>query len=105
VPGRGFADDRGVDAWTGMSAAGVPWIVTDTVALEICGLGVNETDGDGVVAGVVALLQAGMASPSEIAAKRIMTRLGMAGSVRRGRPPLRLARGKGYAATAAWLRK
>jgi hypothetical protein len=53
----------------------------------------------------VFLLHAGMASPSEIAAKRIMTRLGMAGSVRR--PPLRLrfTRKVDYAATVALVRK
>lgn len=88
VPGRGLDDDFGVDSSTETSAAGVARRVTEIVAVLSDGFGVS--DGTGVGVTVPELLwHAGIATANETAARRIMTRLGMAGSLRRGRAPLR----------------
>ena len=98
VPGRGLAGDRGVDSATGMCGAGDCWIVTETVASEIFGLGLRETDGAGVGFGGVLLLHAETASASESAPSRMKAGLGMAGSVRRLRSALRFTHVAGPAA-------
>ena len=48
VPGRGFADDLGVEIKTGTWYCGKPASVTKTFAVLIVGFGVNETLGPGV---------------------------------------------------------
>ncbi len=53
------------------------------------GFGVSDTVGDGDTFPPLSLLHAGMANARHAAAKRMMTALGMAGSVRRRRVALR----------------
>ena len=90
VPGRGLELERGVEICTGMCGAGDCRMVTSIVADRSFGLGVSVLTGVGVVVGVVPpLLQAAKAMTSDKPAKNKETRLGMAGSVRRPRLPLR----------------
>lgn len=80
----------GVEICTGTKAAGVDSLVTEMVAAVSDGLGVSDADGV-VTTELLLLLQAGMASAMQTAAKRKMTILGMARCVRRGRPAVRFA--------------
>jgi len=93
VPGRGLELERGVEICTGICGAGDWRIVTSIAADRSFGFGVIVPEGAGV--GVMVdelLLQAAKASASAKPANRMETRLGMAGSVRRARPPLRSPR-------------
>ena len=91
VPGRGLALERGVEICTGIWAVGDARIVTSIDADRSFGFGVSVGTGDvdGLTLGLLPLLQAAKARTSDKPAKRTETRLGMAGSVRRVRPPLR----------------
>ena len=88
VPGRGLELERGVEISTAMFGAGELRSVTRTVADLILGSGVLEPLGVGAGGTLLLLPHPTMARPRARAAKRIETRLGMAGSVRRPRRPV-----------------
>ncbi len=90
LPGRGLPGFRGVDSSTGIRGAGVPPIVTSTVALVIEGSGLGETGVDDGVGVVDPLWQAAMASAAIARTRR--RRLGMSawGSTQPGGHPFQL---------------